>query len=99
MIIKGEQTENLYKLTGSIIVDNASATTEKEDTIRFWHVCLGHISERGLQALYKKSALLGIKYCKLDFYKFSIMRRQCRVTFSTSQHKIKDLLDLRRTDV
>jgi len=35
MILKGEQTTNLYKLTGSIIIGDASAATEKEDTTRF----------------------------------------------------------------
>ena len=32
-ILKGERT-NLYKLTGSIIIGDASAATEKEDTTR-----------------------------------------------------------------
>jgi len=33
-ILKGEQTTNLYKLIGSIIVGDASAATKKEDTTR-----------------------------------------------------------------
>jgi len=37
----------LYK-SGSIIIGDASATTEKEDTIMLWHMSLGHMSERGL---------------------------------------------------
>ena len=45
MILKGEQTTNLYKLTGSIIFGDASAATEKEDTTRLWHMLLGHICE------------------------------------------------------
>jgi len=60
---------------------------------------LGHMSERGLQALHKRSALPDIKYCKLNLCKFCIMGRQRRVAFLTSQHKTKDLLDLIRTDV
>ena len=35
MILKGEHTAKLCKLTGSIIVGDASATTEKEDTTSF----------------------------------------------------------------
>jgi len=84
MILKGERTTNLYKLTGSIIIGDASTATEKEDTTILWHTRLGHISERGLQVLHKRSALTGIKYCKLDLYKFCIMGRQRRVAFSTS---------------
>jgi len=98
-ILKGERTTNLYKMTRSIIVGDASAATEKEDTTRLWHMHLRHMSERGLQALHNKCALPGIKYCKLDLCKFCIMGRQRKVIFSTSQHKTKGLLDLIHTDV
>jgi len=83
----------LYKVTESIIIGDASAATEKDDTIRLWHMPLGYMSERVIQVLHKKGILSGIKYCKLDLYKFYIMDRQLRVAFSTSQHKIKGLLD------
>ena len=46
-ILKGEWTANLYKLTGCIIVDDASAGAEKEDNTRLWHMCLEHMSELG----------------------------------------------------
>ena len=59
----------------------------------------GHMSERGLQALHTKGALPGIEYFKLDLCKFCIMGRQHKVSLSTSQHKIKGLLDLIHTDV
>jgi len=97
MILK-ERTTNLCKLTESIIVGDALAATE-EDTTRVWHMRLGHMSERGLQALHKISALSGIKYCKLDVCKFCIMGRQRRVAFSTSQHETKGLQDLIHTNV
>ena len=99
MIVKGERIANLYKLTGSIIIGDASIATDKEDTTRLWHMRLGHTSERDLEALPKKCALLGIKYCKLDLCKFCIMGRQRRLAFSTSQHKTKSLLDLMHRDV
>jgi len=67
-ILKGEQAANLYKLIESITVDEASTAIEKENTTRLWHMRLEHMSERGLQVLYKMSALPGIKYCKLDLY-------------------------------
>ena len=43
MILKGERTTNLYKMTGSVVGD-ASTTTE-EDTTRLWHMRHGHMSE------------------------------------------------------
>jgi len=44
-ILQGERTTNLYKLTGSIIIGDASVATEKEDITRLWHMRLGHMSE------------------------------------------------------
>jgi len=72
---------------------------EKEETTRLWHIHFGHISERSLQALHNKGALPGIKYCILDLCKFCITGKQCRVAFSTSQYKIKGLLDLTHMNV
>ena len=60
-ILKGERTINLYKLIGSIVIGDTSAVTEKEDTTRLWRMRLGHMSERDLQTLHNKDALLGIK--------------------------------------
>ena len=78
-ILKGERTTNLYKLTGSIIIGDASAAAiEKEDTTRLWHVRLD------LQTLHKRSNLPGIKYCKLDLCKFCIMGSQSRVALHLS---------------
>ena len=98
MILKREQTTIFYKVTRSIIVGDALAATEKEDIIRFWHMRLWHMSERGLQALQKECSTI-YPILQLDFCKFCIMGRQYRVAFSTSQHKTKGLLDFIRTDV
>src|SRR4051812_48430507 len=98
-VFKGERVANLYRMKGSIVVGDASVSTEKEDTTRLWHMRLGHISERGLQLLHQKGALSGIKSCKLDLCEFCILGRQRRVSFSTSEHMSKGLLDLIHTDV
>ena len=89
----------MYKLTGSIIVGDASTVTKKENAARLWHMYLGYISERYLQALHKRSVVTDIKYYKLDLCKFCIMGKQHRVAFSTSQYKIKGLLDLTHMNV
>src|SRR3954462_13136592 len=98
-VLKGERVANLYRMKGSIIDGDASVSTKKEDTTRLWHMRLGHISERGLQLLHKKGALSIIKSCKLDLCEFCILGRQRRVSFSTSEHRSKGLLDLIQTDV
>jgi len=47
---------NFYKVIGSVVIGNDSVATEK-DTIRLWHMRLGHMSERGLRALHSKRVL------------------------------------------
>jgi len=71
MILKGERMVNLYKMIRSVIIGNASVTTEK-DTTRLWHMRLGYMSERDIQALHNKGALPYIKYCELSLCKFCI---------------------------
>ena len=55
-VLKTERTMNFYKVIGSVVIGNDSVATEK-DTIRLWHMRLGHMSERGLRALHSKRVL------------------------------------------
>ena len=66
LILKRERTANLYMMTKSIIVGDVSVATEKDGTIRLWHMHFRHMSERGIQVMHNNGALPGIKYCKLD---------------------------------
>ena len=65
-------TANLYKLTGSIIIGDASAAIEKEDTTRLWHMRLGHMSERGLQVLHKRVFYQVSNIANLIFVNFAL---------------------------
>jgi len=71
-ILKGERIANLYKLKGNIIVGDASVGTEKEDTIRLWHMRFGHMSERGLQVLHKKVLYQVSNITNLIFVNFAL---------------------------
>ena len=54
MILKGERTANLYKTIGSIIINDSSAATEKEDTTRLYHMRLGHMKEQVIKSYTKR---------------------------------------------
>jgi len=97
-VLKVEHTTNLYKVIESAMIGDASIATKK-DTTRHWHMRLGHMNERGLEALYRKRVLPDIKHCKLNLCKFFIVGRQSRVAFTTSMHKTKGMLDLVHTDM
>jgi len=54
MVFKVECTTNLYKVIRSVVIGDISVATEYEDITRFWHMHLGHMSERGLRACREK---------------------------------------------
>jgi len=59
-------------LTESIIIGDASFVTEKEDTTRLLHMRLGHMRERGLQALHKKVLYQVSNVANLVFVNFAL---------------------------
>uniref|UniRef100_A0A2N9EMG6 CCHC-type domain-containing protein n=1 Tax=Fagus sylvatica TaxID=28930 RepID=A0A2N9EMG6_FAGSY len=93
-------SSNVYKLLGNTILGGVAAVAESEDDdTLLWHMRLGHISERGMRELHKRNLLTGIKSCKLDFCKYCIMGKQCRVRFKTATHKTKGILDYVHSDI
>jgi hypothetical protein len=83
-------SSNVYKLLGNTILGGVAAVAEsKDDDTLLWHMQLGHISERGMKELHKRNLLARIKSCKLDFCKYCIMGKQCRVRFKIATHKAK----------
>ena len=48
---------------------------------------IGHMSKRGMRELQKRNLLAGAKSCKLDFCKYFVMGKQCRMRFKTASHK------------
>jgi hypothetical protein len=87
-------------LLGNTILGGVAAVAEfEDDDTLLWHMRLWHMSERGITKLHKRNLLVGIKSCKLDFCKYCIMGKQCRVRFKTATHKKKDILDYVHSDI
>uniref|UniRef100_A0A2N9GD91 Uncharacterized protein n=1 Tax=Fagus sylvatica TaxID=28930 RepID=A0A2N9GD91_FAGSY len=101
IVMTGQKiSSNVYKLLGNTILGGVAAVVESEDDdTLLWHMRLGHISERGMRELHKRNLLTGIKSCKLDFCKYCIMGKQCRVRFKTATHKTKGILDYVHSDI
>uniref|UniRef100_A0A2N9EZR3 CCHC-type domain-containing protein n=1 Tax=Fagus sylvatica TaxID=28930 RepID=A0A2N9EZR3_FAGSY len=81
VVMTGQKiSSNVYKLLGNTILGGVAAVAESEDDdTLLWHMRLGHMSERGMRELHKRNLLTGIKSCKLDFCKYCIMGKQCRI--------------------
>uniref|UniRef100_A0A2N9I8F7 Integrase catalytic domain-containing protein n=1 Tax=Fagus sylvatica TaxID=28930 RepID=A0A2N9I8F7_FAGSY len=101
IVMTGQKiSSNVYKLLGNTILGGVAAVAESEDDdTLLWHMRLGHMSERGMRELHKRNLLTGIKSCKLDFCKYCIMGKQCRVRFKTATHKTKGILDYVHSDI
>ena len=77
MVMKGQKVSTLYKLIGNIVVGRVAVTTpvkSSTDDTKLWHIRLSHIGERGMLELHKRNLLKGVKTCKLDFCKKSLIQ-------------------------
>ncbi|KAL8162078.1 LOW QUALITY PROTEIN: hypothetical protein V2J09_013567 [Rumex salicifolius] len=86
-------------LVGSTVVGGAAAAVSESDNTALWHLRIGHIGEYGLIELHKRGLLASLKGCKMRFCKFCVMGKQSKVSFKTSQHTTKGLLDSAHSDV
>jgi hypothetical protein len=101
VVMRGQKISgNIYKLLGSTILGGVAAVSESEDDdTLLWHMRLGHMSERGMRELHKRNLLAGIRSCKLDFCKYCVVGKQCRVRFKTATHNTKGKLDYVHSDI
>ena len=63
-------------MTASVISD--------EDATQLWHMRLGHVGEKFMQALVKQGLLKGAKTYKLKFCEHYVMSKKTKVKFGTA---------------
>ncbi|KAL0286682.1 UNVERIFIED_CONTAM: Retrovirus-related Pol polyprotein from transposon TNT 1-94 [Sesamum angustifolium] len=88
---------NVYKLLGNTIVGGVYSVNSCDDNMKLWHMILDHLSE--MTELHKRNLLHGVKSCKLDFYKFCVLGKHTKVSFTTGEHKTEGILDYVHSDV
>ncbi|KAK2990880.1 hypothetical protein RJ640_007601 [Escallonia rubra] len=92
VVMKGLKPNSLYLLQGSTVTGAAAAASSSDidsDTIKLWHMRLGHMSERGMDVLSKQSLLGSKKIGKLDFCEHCVFGKHCRIKFSRVVHTTK----------
>ncbi|WVZ69296.1 hypothetical protein U9M48_018104 [Paspalum notatum var. saurae] len=103
IIMKAElKSANLYRLRGTTITGDAaviSNSLSNSDATNLWHMCLGHMSELGLQVLSKRGLLDGHSVSKLKFCEHCVFDKHKRVKFNTSTHTSKGILDYVHSDL
>ena len=85
--------------TGDVAVGTAGSKKNQTEYTRLWHMRLGHMSEKGLNLLGKKGLLKYMKKPCMEFCEHCVYGKAHRVSFSTSNHKSRGILDYVHTDV
>jgi hypothetical protein len=103
IMMKGElKSPNLYHLCGTTITGDATIISNSPsnfDATNLWHIRLGHMSEQTLHELCKRGLLDEHSINKLKFCEHCVFGKHKRVSFNTSTHKSKGILDYVHSDL
>lgn len=98
VVARGSTCGSLYK-TQVTMCSNELNTVEDEASASLWHKRLGHMSEKGLQILAKKSLIPFAKGTALQPCEYCLFGKQHRVSFSSPLKKKSELLERVYSDV
>jgi len=97
IVMKGElKSPNLYRLRGTTITGDATVISNSSsnfDATNLWHMRLEYMSEQGMHELCKRGLLDEHSISKLKFCEHCVFSKHKRVSFNTSTHKSKGILD------
>lgn len=74
IVMKGIRSNGLYTLEGETLNGLLNATENNQNDSMLWHLRLAHISNRGLQELYKQGLLGNNPIDQLDFCEDCVKR-------------------------
>ncbi|CAL5398813.1 unnamed protein product [Camellia sinensis] len=98
VVAKGQAIGTLYKTHVEVNSDSLNAA-EDEASPNLWHKRLGHMNEKGLQILAKKSLIPFAKDAKLNPCDNCLFGKHHRVAFHSSFRKQSELLSRVYSDV
>ncbi|CAL5350460.1 unnamed protein product [Camellia sinensis] len=98
VVAKGQAIGTLYK-THVEVNSNSLNAAEDETSPNLWHKRLGHMSEKGLQILAKKSLIPFAKDAKLNPCDNCLFGKHHRVAFHSSSRRQSELLSRVYSDV
>ena len=98
--IKEIKKNDIYITTGEVIRGlNSSISSAKIDHTHTWHSRLAHVSIKGLKLLNEKGAFGNDCVSDLSFCDHCVLGKHHRVSFSTSTHKAKSMLEYVHSDL
>lgn len=98
--MKGNKENGLYFMEGATIIGSAAQiTASKICDCHLWHQILAHISEGGIQALYKQNLLGEGQLNDLNFCEVCVLGKATRLKFKRSENKTKENLSYIHSDL
>ncbi|CAA7059133.1 unnamed protein product [Microthlaspi erraticum] len=98
VVARGDKFSSFYWMQAKVSKETVNAL-ENDDAMELWHKRLGHMSEKGLCVLSKKS-IPGISGLHLQKCAHCIAGKQHRVSFkSSAPSRLPEILDLVHSDV
>jgi hypothetical protein len=99
IVAKGSKQGRLY-VTKTKLCNDVLTIAENETSVELWHKRLGHMSEKGMQALARMDYLPELKGITLKPCEHCFAGKQHRVAFRTRpSHLAENVLDIVHTDV
>ena len=98
VILQTVRCHNLYYLKEGT-TDEANVVEAHSNTIKLWHVRLGHAGEKSLQTLMRHRLLKGTKTYKLNLRKHCVVGKKTKVKFGTANHDTCEILEYVHSDV
>ena len=103
VVMKGRRlNNNLYRMEGSVVTDSvevSAAAQEEHLAYQLWHYRMGHMSDRGLTKLSRRSLIPTLKEKKNDLCEPCIYGKQHTVKFASSIKWSESILELVHSDV
>lgn len=100
MKLFGKLKDGLYVLqTKTVTGEMKMISTEASKNTLLWHKWLAHISEKGLECLFKQGLIGNKKPTSLSFCEFCVLGKASRASFKTTTHITKDKLDYIHSDL
>ena len=91
VLASARKSNTLYKLAAQACSDEVNAA-EKDPSMELWHRRLGHMSEKGLQALSRRNVLPDFKGTRLNPCVDCLAGKQHRVSFASPKVSRKPVL-------
>ena len=86
LIMQARLVGRMYVLEGDSVHGDAKTVSSPEQSVRLWHMRLGHMGKKGLNILVQRHLLPSMKATDLAFCEHCVKGKQTRAPFGVGRH-------------